>query len=490
MALSVRHRTYAPLFLTLVFHTLIAIRHAMQWTAARNLAAAVLCLLAAAGCATLPDTAALIERHAGQAARFENARGPVSAQKNAAILAELKRKSSDIDILEKQIALEQAIVGSPLLLGNKVTLLQDGAATYPAMFAAIRNARDHINLETYIIEDDEIGRQFADLLLEQQSRGVQVNIIYDSVGGFNTPKAFFNRLKAGGIEVLEFNPINPLKAKTPWLINNRDHRKLLVVDGRTAFIGGINISSVNSAGSVGRRTEKAAGNPVAWRDTHLQIEGPVVGELQKLFMETWEKQRGQPLAPKEYFPALEAQGNEIVRAIGSTPDDPYSLIYLTLISAIGNAEKQVYLTNAYFVPDPQLLKALIDAAGRGVDVRLLLPSHSDSAVVFHAGRSHYSGLLEGGVKLYERFGALLHSKTAVIDGVWSTVGSTNLDWRSFLDNDEVNAVILGREFGQKMQAAFARDLEASEAIDLASWERRPLSFRFKEWMARMWERLL
>jgi len=453
-------------------------------------AVTAVCLLAAAGCATLPDTDALIERHTGQAARFENARGALSAQKSAAILAELKRKSGDIDVLEKQIVLEQAVVGSPLIVGNKVALLQDGAATYAAMFAAIRNARDHINLESYIIEDDEIGRQFADLLLEQQGRGVQINVIYDSVGGLNTPKAFYKRLTDGGIAVLEFNPINPLKAKKQWLVNNRDHRKLLVVDGRTAFIGGINISSVYSSGSVVRGTGKAAGNTVAWRDTHVQIEGPVVGELQKLFMGTWEKQHGKPLAPKEYFPALKAQGNEIVRAIGSTPDDPYSLIYLTLISAIGNAEKQVYLTNAYFVPDPQLLKSLGDAAARGVDVKLILPSHSDSAVVFHAGRSHYSTLLKAGVKIYERAGPLLHSKTAVIDGVWSTVGSTNLDWRSFLDNDEINAVILGRDFAQKMQVMFATDLAGSKAIDLESWERRPLSLRLKEWMARVWGRLL
>jgi len=179
-----------------------------------------------------------------------------------------------------------------------------------------------------------------------------------------------------------------------------------------------------------------------------------------------------------------------VRAIGSTPDDPYSLIYLTLISAIGNAEKQVYLTNAYFVPDPQLLKSLTDAVARGVDVRLILPSHSDSEVVFHAGRSHYSGLLEGGVRIYERLGELLHSKTAVIDGVWSTVGSTNLDWRSFLDNDEINAVIIGREFGRKMLDMFDADITASQAIDLESWQRRPVSFRLKEWMARVWGRLL
>lgn len=457
-------------------------------------AVAAFCLIVAQGCATLPDTDALIERHTGQAARFENARGPLTTQKNAAILAELKSRSGDIDILEKQIALEQAIVGSPLILGNKVTLLQDGEATYSAMFAAIRKARNHINLESYIIEDDETGHQFADLLLEMQGRGVQVNLIYDSVGALNTPKAFFERLSEGGIEVLEFNPLNPLATKKEWLINNRDHRKLLVVDGRVAFIGGINISSVYSSGSSLRRNRKAAvqvaENTVAWRDTDLQIEGPVVAELQKLFIETWEKQKGRTLAAKAYFPVLEVQGKDIVRAIGSTPDDPYSLIYLTLISAIGNAEKQVSLTNAYFVPDPQLLKSLIDAAGRGVEVTLILPGHSDSDVVFHAGRSHYSTLLKAGVRIYERRGALLHSKTAFIDGVWSCVGSTNLDWRSFLDNDEINAVILGRDFAEKMQAMFATDLEASEAIDPERWEQRSPLLRIKEWGASLLQRLL
>ncbi len=453
-------------------------------------AVAALGLLAVAGCATLPDTRAVIERHAGQEARFENASGPLSAQRNAAVLAELKRKSGDIDILEKQIALEQAINGSPLILGNKVTLLEDGAGTYPAMFAAIRNAQDHINLETFIFEDDEVGNQFADVLLEQQARGIQVNVIYDSVGSLTTPKTFFDRLKEGGVAVLEFNPINPLAAKKLWLINNRDHRKLLIIDGRTAFLGGINISSVYSSGSVVPRSGNTAEETIAWRDTDLQIEGPVVGELQKLFMETWEKQRGKPLAEKEYFPALQAQGKDIVRAIGSTPDDPYSLMYLTLISAIGNAEKQVELTQAYFVPDGQLMKSLVDAAGRGVDVKLVLPSHTDSQHAFHAGRSHYSTLLKAGVKIYERRGALLHSKTAVIDGVWTSVGSSNLDWRSFLDNDEVNAVVLGREFAQQMQAMFARDIEASDAIDLATWERRSPILHIREWVGRLMQRLL
>ncbi|MDI1244477.1 MAG: phospholipase D-like domain-containing protein [Rhodoferax sp.] len=446
--------------------------------------------LGAVGCASLPDTDALIARHSAQQANFETVRGPVSAKRNAAILAELQRKSGDLDMLDKQMALEQAISDSPLILGNKVSLLQDGAATYAAMFGAIRQAKNHINLETYIIEADATGDEFSDLLLQAQARGVQVNLIYDSVGAINTPKTFFERLSKAGMAVLEFNPVNPLSAKGPWQIYNRDHRKLLIVDGRSVILGGINISNVYASGSVLKGSRKPPPEGVVWRDTDLQIEGPVVAEFQKLFLQTWEKQKGPALADKNYFPKITVQGKDIVRAIGSTPDDPYSLIYLTLISAIGNAEKYVHLTNAYFVPDPQLLKALTDAAARGVQVQLILPSHSDSELVFHAGRAHYASLLAGGVQIYERQGALLHAKTAVIDGVWSTVGSTNLDWRSFLDNDEVNAVVLGREFALQMQAMHQQDLDASQRIEPQAWAHRPLQFKLKEWLAQHWGRLL
>ena len=455
-------------------------------THALNIAAAAACCLSILGCATLPDTDSVRERHVTQAARFEGALGQLSQKRSTALVADLKRRSGDLDILDKQLSLEQDIVGSPLVVGNKVTLLQDGPATYRAMFAAIRTAKDHINVESYIIDDDEVGRQFADLLLERQAKGVQVNLIYDSLGAFGTPKTFFDRLKEAGVQVLEFNPT----VKKPWTLNNRDHRKLLVVDGRTAFLGGINISNVYSSGSSVRRGEGPADGTTGWRDTDVQVEGPVVAEFQKLFMQTWSKQQGKPLAQKNYFPVLAPQGKDMVRAIGSTPDDPFSLIYLTLISAITNAEKQVYIINAYFVPDPQLLKALLDAAGRGVDVRLILPSQSDSHSAFYAGRSHYSKLLEGGVKIYERRGALLHAKTAIVDGVWSCVGSSNLDWRSALDNDEVNAVILGRDFAQQMQAAYAGDIAASDRIDLERWKGRPLLPRMKEWTARLWWRLL
>jgi cardiolipin synthase len=445
----------------------------------------------AAGCATLPDTRFLSERYVTQAARLEGARGPLSRQRSAAIVKQLERRAGVVDLLDRQIALEQQISGSPLVVGNRVTLLEDGPKTYAAMFAAIRSARDHINMESYIIEDGEVGQRFADALLERQAQGVQVNLIYDSVGAIGTDKAFFKRLEEAGVRVLEFNPVNLLAIPRPWTLNHRDHRKLLIVDGRTVFLGGINISSVYSSGSFfGRGGSGPPDRARGWRDTDVQIDGPVVAEFQKLFLETWARQKGKPLAQREYFPAIAHQGGEIVRAIGSTPEDPYSLIYLTLIAAITHAEKQVHITNAYFVPDPQLVGALLEAAGRGVDVRLILPAHSDVELVLHAARAHYAELLEGGVRIYEREGALLHAKTAIIDGVWACVGSSNLDWRSALDNDEVNAVILGRDFGTQMQAAFARDLAASREITLARWRERPLLARLQEFGARLLGRLL
>jgi cardiolipin synthase len=275
-------------------------------------------------------------------------------------------------------------------------------------------------------------------------------------------------------------------------VNQRDHRKLLIVDGRTAFLGGINISAVYSGGSFskGKDRDKSADarpeNTLAWRDTDLQLTGPVVAELQKLFVETWEGQEGPPLKSVNHFPKLRKGGREVVRAIGSTPDESFSLIYATLLSAIASAETSVYITNAYFVPDPQLLAALEASAGRGVDVTLILPSTTDSWLVFHAGRGYYDRLLRAGVKIYERHGALLHSKTALIDGVWATVGSTNLDWRSFLHNRELNAVVLGQEFGRQVQAMFEEDLAQSDAVTLQQWKRRPLQLRAKELYARAW----
>jgi cardiolipin synthase len=471
-----------------------ALKSAYRQPHLRNWLAAII-LFGLAACSSLPTIVPDLARRPGPPVQLEGARGPLSAAQSKAILSRLESRSQDTGIFERHLALEEAIVGSPLTTGNDVLLLQDGPATYRAMFEAIQAAKDHINLETYILDDDEVGQRFAQVLIEKQRQGVQVNLIRDSVGTLETPPAFFQRLTDSGVRVLEFNPINPLAARKEWALNQRDHRKLLIVDGRTAFLGGINISGVYSGGSFKRDSrakpdsgpDKRPDGNLAWRDTDLQLRGPVVAEFQKLFLATWESQKGQPLAEKNYFPPPEIAGRQVVRAIGSSPDEPYSLIYATLLSAITSAETSVHLTNAYFAPDPQLLDALEAAARRSVDVTLILPSRVDSRLVFHAGRNYYDRLLRAGVKIYERRGMILHSKTALIDGVWATVGSTNLDWRSFLHNHELNAVVLGAEFGKQLQAMFTRDLAASDAITLEEWERRPLDLRLKEWFARIWE---
>lgn len=441
------------------------------------------------GCSGLPLVVPDMAPARADPPQVNGAQGPLSAARSKEILARIKGSDPADNLLERHLALEQSISDSPLSAGNKVVLLENGPATYAAMLAAIATARDHINMETYIFEDDEAGQRFADALIARHRAGVQVNLIYDSVGTITTPPDFFRRLTEAGIQLLEFNPVNPASAKAGWDVNQRDHRKLLIVDGRTAFLGGINISGVYSGGSIGRRSAPrmpdAPDQP--WRDTDLQLDGPVVAELQKLFIDTWTRQKGASLANRQYFPPLKAQGGEVVHAIGSTPDDPFSVIYATLISAIDNAEKEVLLTNAYFAPDPQLLASLKKAVARGVDVRLVLPGSTDSALVFHAGRSHYDELLSAGVRIYERRSALLHAKTALIDGVWSTVGSTNLDWRSFLHNQELNAVVLGPAFGARMRAAFDADVAQSEQITLADWRRRPVDLRVKEALARLWE---
>ena len=443
-------------------------------------------LLGLSACSQLPliepgQTLAL-----GAPVQIDGAGGPLSAARSKAILARLASSGQPTDIFDRHLAIEDAIVGNPLTAGNQVTLLQDGPATYRAMLAAIATARDHIHMETYILDDDEVGQHFAQALIERRQHGVQVRLIHDGVGTLSTPAAFFDRLVAAGVQVVEFNPPNPLRARRAWSPNQRDHRKLLIVDGRVAFLGGINISSVYSGGSSGRRARAQADGPVEWRDTDLQLRGPVVAELQKLFLAAWAAQDGPPLDPVDAFPAPERAGHHVVRAIGSSPDEPFSQIYATLLSAIGSAETSVHLTNAYFAPDPQLLAALAAAVARGVDVRLILPSQTDSWLVFHAGRSYYERLLGAGVRIFERRGVVLHAKTALIDGVWATVGSTNLDWRSFLHNHELNAVVLGAEFGGQVQAMFAQDLAASDEVLLATWQGRALTLRAKELFARLW----
>jgi cardiolipin synthase A/B len=445
-----------------------------------------LCALLA-GCATgLPDVSRLLKESAEEA-RIPQITGPrrnFPPEKAVHRLAELEREAGTTDLLQSHITLMESLSGHTLSAGNRATLLVDGPAVYAAMLKAIAEARDHINFETFIFNDDEIGRRFADLFLAKQAEGVQVNLIYDSVGCKDTPSAFFKRLRDGGVSVLEFNPINPLKARGEDLLIHRDHRKVVVVDGKTAFTGGVNVSSVYS-GSISTPAEGRQPPALGWRDTHVMIEGPAVAQIQNLFLETWQSQKGPRLASRKYFPTLSYQGRELITVVGSTPGNFKRLTYIMYVAAILKAQRSIHLTNAYFVPDRQTLHALEGAAQRRVDVALVLPSFSDSSIALSAGRSHYEDLLESQVTLYERRDRLLHAKTAVIDGVWSTIGSTNFDIWSFQRNNEINAIIIGIDFSNQMEALFQKDLEQSNRISRDDWARRPLWERMQEWFGRL-----
>lgn len=449
--------------------------------------AVLLFLVFLGGCATLPNVEKVVQETpttAESPPTIVTARKQLSARESWAVIGRLKRQTLPTDILQRHLTVEEAISGNPLVAGNKVTLLVDGPATYAAMTKAIQDARDHVNFETFIFAADEAGRSFGNLLLQKEAEGVQVNLIYDSLGSLTTPRAFFRHLDHGNFKILEFNPVSPLRAPVKWLtaLTHRDHRKILITDGSVVITGGVNITQSYSLSSFGSHEEES--EKFAWRDTDVQIEGPAAAEFQRLFMDTWEREKGPELPKRNYFRPPQKAGTELVRVIGSTPGGKNRATYMTYISAITFASESIHLTNSYFVPDQQTLNALTDAAQRGVDVKIILPAKSDSRLAYYAGRAHYSRLLKSGVKLYERRNAVLHAKTAIIDGVWSSVGSTNMDRWSFLRNDEVNAVILGRDFAGQMEAMFRVDLDNSNAIDLKKWEQRSFAERMKEMFSR------
>jgi cardiolipin synthase len=375
--------------------------------------------------------------------------------------------------------------GQPLVEGNRGRILIDGPRTHRAMFDAMAAARDHISLETYILEDGEIGERLAALLARKVDEGVKVNLLYDSVGSIKTSPEYFERLRAAGVAVCEFNPASDLSR-----VNNRDHRKILVVDGRVAFTGGINISGAYAMGSARARRTPARETREGWRDTQVQAEGPVVADFQRLFLDAWALQDCGPAGPAAYFPRPARAGDMAMRAVRAEPGGDAAEMYDALLTQIGGARSRVWLTIGYFVPDPGIKQALIQAARRGVDVRLVLPGYSDFWAPVYAGRSHYAELLAAGVHIHEWREALMHAKTAVIDSKWSSIGSTNLDWRSFVHNYEADLVVVDAAFARDMEERFRRDVAAATAIDRAAWKLRGAGEKVKEWIARRWEYLL
>jgi cardiolipin synthase len=456
-----------------------------------------LCLTGAA-CADLPPRPALPPAQAAPLSTAELARrvavqgadGPVSAASESRTLAAVQAEGH-AGAMARQLASLAAQGEADLYRGNSAQLLVDGPATFAAMQLAIAQARRRVLVESYIFEDGGIAADIAALLVRKAAAGVAVALVYDSVGSYGTDAAFFARMAAGGVAVCAFNPLSPLQRLGSWGINHRDHRKLMVVDDELGFTGGINISRVYSSGSFGSRRARPV-DPVAggWRDTHIALRGPVVGALAASFEATWRDQHCPGALPGAPRTALAAPGERVVQVLASDPDDGNPRIYRSLLAAIDASQQSVHLTMAYFAPGADMLAALGDAARRGVDVVLVLPGRSDFQLLLYAGRASYETLLGAGVHIHELRQALLHAKTAVIDGVYSTVGSSNMDWRSFADNSELNVVVLGDDFGQAMEALFRRDVAAAEAIEAAAWQRRGWRERLMEHLGRWTERLL
>ncbi len=449
-------------------------------------------LLVVAGCSSLPPKTADVPDEQAGTVTISGSSGQVSATAERRALQGLVNEGKK-DLVIHHLKTLTDSGDADLYRGNRTRLLIDGPATFGAMKAAIAQARGRVLLQSYIVEDQGVAAEVAELLLARAAQGVKVSMIFDAVGSISTPDAFFKRLVDGGVSVCAFNPINPTTRPGYWGLTHRDHRKLLVVDEDVAYTGGINISRVYGSSSIGRKGTLTGDGDLddGWRDTQIELRGPVVPVIGQVFEATWQEQGckgelGRP-APQK---AASEPGTRVVKVIASDPRDKENRIYTTLLAAVDAAQVNVRFTMAYFAPGRDFVDALRNAAGRGVAVEMVLPGRSDSSLAFHAGRSYYDDLLSSGVRIYQMEHALMHAKTAVIDGVFSTVGSSNLDWLSFVANNELNVIVLGDDFGGEMNALFERDRAASKAITLEEWRRRGLNDRAMETLSRLMERLL
>ncbi|HSA21820.1 MAG TPA: cardiolipin synthase [Myxococcota bacterium] len=363
---------------------------------------------------------------------------------------------------------------SPLMPGNRTEVYIDADHAYQRMQEAIEGARRHVHLMSYIYRADKAGRRFRDLLVDKARQGVETRLLVDAIGGSEVTRRFLQPLLAAGGKFGRFMPV--FGGRAHFRPNLRNHRKILVVDNELGFAGGMNIGDEYQ----GRKIKFAP-----WRDTHLRLQGPAVRRLQEVFSEDWRYTTGESLADAVHFSPVTACGPDLVQVVDSGPDHDHQTIHTVFFTALNEANHRVYITTPYFVPDQPILLALKAAAWRGVDVRLLVPGRSDMWLVQLAGRSFYQELLDTGVKIYELRQGILHAKTMVIDGVWSTIGSANMDMRSFRLNFEVNVLVFGAEFAHRMEEIFLRDLDNSRPITLESCRQRPRRARMAESLSRM-----
>lgn len=366
----------------------------------------------------------------------------------------------------------EAYAGSPIVGGNRVDLLLNGEDIFPAVLDAVRSARHTITYAQYFYEDGPVARDLAQALAERCRAGVGASVLLDSFGSLSMPAQYVDLMQRSGCHVAWFRPLSPLH----WpRANNRNHRRILVVDGRVGFTGGSGVS------------RKWMGNgrvPDHWRDTDVRVEGPVVEYLQGAFAENWLEATGIVLGGEPYFPRpLPPSGQIYAQVVRSSPAGGSFAMYTTYLLAIASARRSIDITNPYFVPDRQMAEALIAAVRRGVRVSILVPGTIDHNLVRQASRGRFGRMLRGGVLIHEYTAALLHAKTMVIDGVWTTIGSTNLDNRSFALNDELNLVVYSAAIGHAMERVFASDLARSRPVDYAAWRHRSPIDRIFEMLA-------
>jgi cardiolipin synthase A/B len=381
------------------------------------------------------------------------------------------RLRGEVDVREASfLRAAESLTGAPVSNGNDAEILVNGDQIFPAYLGKIRDAEETVNLTTYAYWRGDIATEVADMLCEKASGGVECNVILDAVGAAQMDRKLVHKMRDAGVNVCFFRPPKPYAVRR---LQYRNHRKLLIVDGTTGFTGGVGIA------------EEWTGNaedPDHWRDTHVRVRGPVVRGLQGAFAENWLECTGDVLAGDRYLPYIEElEGGgpmQVMRSSATVGDsNAEALVYL----AVAAAKRSIELTSAYFVPRPAFTEALVEAAERGVHMRILVPgSHIDKQFVRTAGRAAYDQLIDAGIEIYEYCPTMLHAKTLTVDETWSSVGSVNFDNRSFQLHDEVTLCVQSERFAGQLHEVFERDLEDSERIEPDQWRERPITHRGRE----------
>jgi len=361
------------------------------------------------------------------------------------------------------------LLGPAILPGNTITDLENGDEIFPAMLQAIASAKKTVTFETYIYWDGEIGRKFADALSERARAGVQVDVTIDWAGSISMDEALLEQMKEAGVHVQRYRPLH-------WYnlgrMNNRTHRKLLVIDGTVGFTGGVGI---------GDEWQGHAQDPDHWRDLHFRIEGPVVAQIQSAFNDNWIKTSGEVLNGADYFPALAPAGSMDAHMFVSSPAGGSESMHLMYLMSIAATEHSIDLAAAYFIPDELISKALVAARHRGVRIRVLMPGeNTDSDAARVASKASWGPLLLAGVEMYEYEPTMFHNKMLVVDDQMVSVGSTNFDLRSFQLNDEASLNVYNHAFAQRMTAVFEQDLQSARRYTYEQWKKRPWKEKFKE----------